>query len=113
MMGHCTCQYVVEADGGVYPCDFYVLDGYRLGDIGTQDFPDFDKKRRELQFIEKSLVPMRTAGHAPSATCAEAGAAGIATGLTAARFKKIISALHTAPFSLTLYQGFRNLRRMS
>lgn len=57
MMGHCTCQYVVEADGGVYPCDFYVLDGYRLGDIGTQDFPDFDKKRRELQFIEKSLVP--------------------------------------------------------
>lgn len=57
MMGHCTCQYVVEADGGVYPCDFYVLDGYRLGDIGTQDFPDFDKKRRELRFIEKSLVP--------------------------------------------------------
>ena len=57
MMGHCTCQYVVEADGGVYPCDFYVLDGYRLGDIGTQDFPDFDKRRRELRFIEKSLVP--------------------------------------------------------
>ncbi len=57
MMGHCTCQYVVEADGGVYPCDFYVLDGYRLGDIETQDFPDFDKKRRELRFIEKSLVP--------------------------------------------------------
>ena len=57
MMGHCTCQYVVEADGGVYPCDFYVLDGYRLGDIETQDFPDFDKRRRELRFIEKSLVP--------------------------------------------------------
>ena len=57
MMGHCTCQYVVEADGGVYPCDFYVLDGYRLGDIETQDFPDFDKKRRELRFIENSLVP--------------------------------------------------------
>lgn len=31
--GHCTPQIVVEADGGVYPCDFYVLDQYRLSDL--------------------------------------------------------------------------------
>ena len=27
MGGGCGLQYVVEADGGVYPCDFYMLDG--------------------------------------------------------------------------------------
>lgn len=31
MAGVCGMQHVVEADGSVYPCDFYVLDGYRLG----------------------------------------------------------------------------------
>ncbi len=29
--GRCEPQLVVEADGGVYPCDFYCLDEYRLG----------------------------------------------------------------------------------
>ena len=28
--GICSVQCVTEADGGVYPCDFYVLDEYRL-----------------------------------------------------------------------------------
>lgn len=36
MDGRCNLQYVVEADGGVYPCDFYVLDNYYLGNI-TKD----------------------------------------------------------------------------
>lgn len=31
LTGHCQIQYVVEADGSVYPCDFYALDQYRLG----------------------------------------------------------------------------------
>lgn len=29
-------QYVIEADGSVYPCDFYVLDDYRMGYIQEQ-----------------------------------------------------------------------------
>ena len=33
MAGVCGMQHVVEADGSVYPCDFYVLDGYRLGNL--------------------------------------------------------------------------------
>lgn len=33
LVGKCTVQYVIEADGSVYPCDFYVLDEYRLGNI--------------------------------------------------------------------------------
>ena len=29
-------QYVIEADGSVYPCDFYVLDEHRMGYIQEQ-----------------------------------------------------------------------------
>lgn len=31
MIGQCFAQHVVEADGSVYPCDFYVLDQYCIG----------------------------------------------------------------------------------
>ena len=33
LLGRCQTQLVVEADGGVYPCDFYVLDGWKTGDL--------------------------------------------------------------------------------
>lgn len=33
MLGQCTVQYVIEANGDVYPCDFYCLDHYRLGNL--------------------------------------------------------------------------------
>jgi len=34
--GRCMPQIIVEADGSVYPCDFYVLDEYKTGDF-TRD----------------------------------------------------------------------------
>jgi uncharacterized protein len=55
MMGQCTNQYVVEADGSVYPCDFYALDAYRLGSFVTDSSEQLDKKRAEQRFIEDSL----------------------------------------------------------
>ena len=36
MLGQCQIQYVIEADGSVYPCDFYVLDEWKLGNITEQ-----------------------------------------------------------------------------
>jgi uncharacterized protein len=36
MDGQCHIQYIVEADGGVYPCDFYVLDNYHAGNLTRQ-----------------------------------------------------------------------------
>jgi len=33
MSGRCSPQIVVEADGSVYPCDFYVLDEYRVANL--------------------------------------------------------------------------------
>ena len=32
-LGHCTAQCVVEANGSVYPCDFYVLDEWETGNV--------------------------------------------------------------------------------
>lgn len=52
--GKCSNQYVIEADGGVYPCDFFVLDQYRLGNINTDSFAKIDEMRRSIKFIEES-----------------------------------------------------------
>ena len=56
MMGFCSRQNVIEADGGVYPCDFYVLDDYRLGSLVTDTWEQIEEKRREIGFIERSRV---------------------------------------------------------
>ena len=54
MMGSCTYQNVVESDGGVYPCDFYVMDDYFIGNLITDSFEDIQKRRQEIRFIEQS-----------------------------------------------------------
>ena len=52
MTGVCSVQTVVEADGSVYPCDFYALDDYRLGNVNTDSFDEMHQKR--LPFLEQS-----------------------------------------------------------
>ncbi|MGX8679821.1 MAG: SPASM domain-containing protein, partial [bacterium] len=37
MMGFCGIQYVIEANGDVYPCDFYCLDAWRIGNVCEDD----------------------------------------------------------------------------
>ena len=34
--GHCGSYFAVEADGSVYPCDFYALDEWLIGNLCTQ-----------------------------------------------------------------------------
>lgn len=38
MSGTCAVNFTVEADGSVYPCDFYVVDEWRLGSIRELSF---------------------------------------------------------------------------
>lgn len=52
--GICNIQNAVEADGSVYPCDFYVLDEYKLGNFNTDQLDAIDRKRVEIGFIERS-----------------------------------------------------------
>lgn len=53
--GACGIQNVVEADGSVYPCDFYMLDDYKLGNFNESRLDDINKRRSEIGFIERSL----------------------------------------------------------
>ena len=54
MCGFCTVQFVLEADGGVYPCDFYVLDEYKLGNFVTDSLEDILARADEIGFVQKS-----------------------------------------------------------
>ena len=40
MIGRCSPQQVVEANGDVYPCDFYCLDQYKMGNIQDLSFSE-------------------------------------------------------------------------
>lgn len=52
--GVCSFQNIVEADGSVYPCDFYALDEYRLGNLNEDSFAVIEQRRRESKFVESS-----------------------------------------------------------
>lgn len=54
MNGACSRQYVVEANGDVYPCDFYALDAWRLGNLCRDSFEALEHRRASLGFIETS-----------------------------------------------------------
>jgi len=54
-LGRCTNQNVIESDGSVYPCDFYVLDEYKIGNLREDSFDTIEKNRKESGFIETSL----------------------------------------------------------
>ena len=54
LRGICGAQWVVEADGSIYPCDFYAFDEWYLGNINTDSFEAMEQKREQLGFIEWS-----------------------------------------------------------
>lgn len=56
MMGVCTHQNVIEADGSVYPCDFYVMDDYCIGNLVADDFAAIEQNRASISFIKQSQM---------------------------------------------------------
>ena len=63
MCGRCAQYYLIEADGGVYPCDFYVLDHLRMGNINEDSFYKLEKSPVAAEFRKASLhtaEPCRT-----------------------------------------------------
>ena len=52
--GVCTIQGVVEADGSVYPCDFFALDEYKLGNFNENKVTDFFENEKARSFVEES-----------------------------------------------------------
>lgn len=56
MDGRCFANLVVESDGSVYPCDFYVLDKWRMGNITTDPIADLLSSPVGAEFVQASLT---------------------------------------------------------
>jgi uncharacterized protein len=54
MRGICSIQNVIEADGSIYPCDFYVYDEWKLGNIHQNNFDEILNSKLAKEFIESS-----------------------------------------------------------
>ena len=56
MRGQCNCQFIIDADGDVYPCDFYTLDKWHLGNVETDSFQKMFESETAKHFIIESLT---------------------------------------------------------
>jgi uncharacterized protein len=54
MLGECQCQFVIEANGGVYPCDFYVTDDWVLVSIKDSELDTLAQSDKSTAFIDIS-----------------------------------------------------------
>ena len=52
--GQCMIENVVEANGNVYPCDFYCGDEYLLGNVCDSDFNTLTFSQKAQSFVEQS-----------------------------------------------------------
>jgi len=51
LLGRCQPQYVIESNGNVYPCDFYVLDEYCLGNITEKSLTELFQNATMKKFL--------------------------------------------------------------
>lgn len=63
MCGKCTIQFVIEANGNVYPCDFYCTDAYLMGNINKDTPDELLNSPAGLRFIEESLAVPAECSH--------------------------------------------------
>lgn len=54
MAGRCQAYLLVEADGEVFPCDFYAVEELRLGNIGQDDIGAMLEGTNARRFVESS-----------------------------------------------------------
>jgi len=55
--GQCVPNYLVESNGNVYPCDFYALDEWLLGNITQTNFKRLANSEKMLEFCRRSHKP--------------------------------------------------------
>ena len=60
LLGDCNPQYVVEADGSTYPCDFYVLDDYVMGNLTEETMFSMRKSEKLQAFLASNDEPLPT-----------------------------------------------------
>jgi uncharacterized protein len=60
----CDSYVVVEYNGDVYPCDFFVEGQWKLGNIEMDSWPEIARRQRRQMFAGKKAVP-----HAECSVC--------------------------------------------
>ncbi len=65
MRGICGRQYAVEADGRVYPCDFYATQAYCIGNVAQDTIAQMDARRETLGFVQQSAQVSPQCGKCP------------------------------------------------
>ncbi|MCK9478528.1 MAG: anaerobic sulfatase maturase [Firmicutes bacterium] len=54
MNGRCSCYFLIEGDGSTFPCDFYVLDEWKLGNVNTDSFQRMINSQKANEFVQTS-----------------------------------------------------------
>ena len=55
MNGFCNLNMLIESNGDVYPCDFYCLDYWKLGNINKNSLDELMVSPKALEFFNRSL----------------------------------------------------------
>lgn len=63
--GRCGAYLVVEGDGSLYPCDFYVLDDWRLGKLGEKPLQEFAECEKAGAFLRRGAVKPKECAACP------------------------------------------------
>jgi len=64
MLETCDSYVVVEYNGDVYPCDFFVEGGWKLGNLEIDSWPEIARKSKRYNFAAK-----KTLAHADCQVC--------------------------------------------
>ncbi len=55
MAGGCGISFLCEADGSIFPCDFYALDEWKLGNINEISFARMENGKTMQRFLNEGL----------------------------------------------------------
>lgn len=60
LSGVCGVYFVVESNGDIYPCDFYAMEEYKLGNIKSNTFSSLESSDKMMNFIDESkILPLK------------------------------------------------------
>ena len=88
----CDSYVVVEYNGDVYPCDFFVESDWKLGNINLDTWPEIARRQKRYQFAAKKTIAHPECQVCEYQSICHGGARSIATTRTASSTTSITSA---------------------
>lgn len=71
--GKCGSYVVVEGDGSCYPCDFYVLDDWKLGTLSDTALQEIVNSEKAKQFLAWGIEKPKECAECPYSTICNGG----------------------------------------